>query len=109
MSFAKFSAQNIVESWLRESGMSIETFSRLQFERPRIQRWTIDRILANERPVNELSEAPQLIRLVQACRAFAKSMPIDPDWDDPRVAFILARDYKAAQEAPQPFIPESRA
>jgi hypothetical protein len=109
MSFAKFSAQGIVQDFLRETNMSVETFSNLQFESPRISRWILQRILDGDRSVDEIREGPKLVRLVRACRAFQKSMPIDPDWSDPRVGLILSRDYKSVQEAPQPFIPESRA
>jgi hypothetical protein len=112
MSFSTFSAQGIVSTFLREFNMSVETFVNLQFEPgPRISRWIIERILSGDRPVNELTEGPRLIRLVQACRAFAQSMPIDPDWTDIRVREIMARDYRAAQnlEPEQPFIRTARA
>jgi hypothetical protein len=110
MSFATFSAQNIVQEFLRETGISLETFCSLQFEPPRIQRWSLDRILKNERSIDELSEGPRLIRLVQACRAFQRSMPVDVDWSDPRVAYSLAREYRIAAkpEPEQIFVPNAR-
>ena|ERR1700752_2151785 len=111
MSFAKFSAQAVVQDFLRETNMSVETFSNLQFESPRISRWILQRILAGERSIDELREGPKLIRLVQSCRAFQKSFPVDLDWDDPRIGLILARDYKCVQDVqtPQVFDPLARA
>lgn len=102
-------ARSIVEDFLRDFNMSVEAFANLQFENPRIPHWIIRRIIHGERTLDELHEGPRLIRLVQACRAFQKSMPVDVDWSDPRVRNILARDYQSSLEAPQPFIPDARA
>jgi len=109
MSFAKFSAQGVVQDFLRETNMSVETFSNLQFEPPRISRWILQRVLDGERSIDELREGPRLVRLVQACRAFQRSFPVDIDWTDPRVREIMARDYRAAEHPAQPFDPTARA
>jgi len=60
MVFTRFSPQNTVQEFLNETGISIETFCSLQFEGPRIPRWTLDRILDGSRPLDELREGPML-------------------------------------------------
>ena len=103
--FAKFSPQNIVQEFLRDSGMSIETFALLQFEGRPISRYIIDRALAGTRALSE-EEGQQLTKLVKACRAFQKSMPCEIAWREDliKIREILWKEHSAVAlaQAQQP-------